>query len=309
MALDDRAKACFGNLKECEPLSELLSKKDEALNRKEKEVAELLLSDPLTGLPNRTKLIRDIEENDCPALFLINIDGFSQINDFFGIANGDSILVSLAGKLSALLPDDAFRLYKLPGDEYGVLTNISDPEMPCPKIPWDNIPWRNLEKVAKHITSNIEGDRIILSDENISGDYEITLNVTIGIAVARVVGKENLLTRADIALKTAKEERGPYLFYKHSTATKKQYEKNIHWATILKDAIKHDLIVPYFQPIVNNQTETIEKYESLARLIDKNDSPVLPSSFLGLSKIIRMYPSITKIMIRKSLEVLRRVKN
>lgn len=305
MKLDEETKACFGNLKECRPLSALLSKRDDELDEDDKAFAKIILSDPLTGLPNRIKLIRDIDENDCPVLFLINVDGFSQINDFFGIENGDAILVSLADRLSALLPDDAFRLYKLHGDEYAVLTNLSAPEMSCDKVSWDSIPWSNLESIARHITADIERHRILLKDEKIPGEYDVALNVTIGIACARVVRRENLLTRADIALKTAKRRRKPFLFYKHSTATREQYKKNIYWAAILKDAVKSDLIVPYFQPIVSNKTGTVKKYESLVRLLDKQNNFVLPETFLELSKIVRMYPDITKTMIRKSLELFR----
>ena len=302
MKLDEETKACFGNLKECRTLSVPSTRKDGGLDEKSRAFAQMVLSDPLTGLPNRVKLIRDIDENDCPVLFLINVDGFSQINDFFGIENGDAILSSLADRLSSLLPDDAFRLYKLHGDEYAVLTNVSAPEMDCDKVSWDSMPWNNLERIARHITSNIENHRIILKDEKIPGEYEVALNVTIGIACARVVRRENLLTRADIALKTAKRSRKPFLFYKHSTATREQYRNNIYWAGILKDAVKSDLIVPYFQPIVSNRTGVVKKYESLVRLLDKNNNFILPETFLELSKIVRMYPDITKIMIRKSLE-------
>ncbi|MGM0413476.1 MAG: diguanylate cyclase domain-containing protein, partial [Pseudomonadota bacterium] len=55
-----------------------------------------LYIDDLTGLPNRARLLADLERTSDPVLVLLNIDNFREINDFFGHATGDAILREVA---------------------------------------------------------------------------------------------------------------------------------------------------------------------------------------------------------------------
>ena len=73
----------------------------------------------------------------------------------------------------------------------------------------------------------------------------------------------------------------------------------------IKFAIDNKNIVSYFQPIVNNQTKKIEKYESLVRLINENNEILLPESFLGISKASNNYCEITKQVLENSFRVLK----
>src|SRR5207248_3214969 len=84
------------------------------------------LSDPLTGLGNRRRLIRDLESRlartgGTPefSLALFDLDGFKRYNDTFGHPSGDALLVRLAGRLAeAVAPGVA---YRMGGDEFCVI--------------------------------------------------------------------------------------------------------------------------------------------------------------------------------------------
>jgi len=80
------------------------------------------------------------------------------------------------------------------------------------------------------------------------------------------------------------------------------HKENMQWIQKIKTAILNDKIVPFFQPIVNNQTKEIEKYECLVRLIDEEDKIISPYFFLEIAKHSKLYESITKIMIKKSFQ-------
>ena len=58
---------------------------------------------------------------------------------------------------------------------------------------------------------------------------------------------------------------------------------------MIKKAIKDGRIVSFFQPIVNNKTKEVEKYESLVRLIDENNEVISPYFFLDVAKKSRLY--------------------
>ena len=89
------------------------------------DASVVALTDPLTGLGNRRRLMDKIrklaaERADDPAPFTVgvaNIDGFKPINDLFGHAAGDEILCQIAHRLRACLPDGGF-VARIESDEF-----------------------------------------------------------------------------------------------------------------------------------------------------------------------------------------------
>jgi diguanylate cyclase (GGDEF)-like protein/PAS domain S-box-containing protein len=85
--------------------------------------------DPLTGLPNRRKLLNDLEarlEGETPEatlLLVFDLDGFKAYNDAYGHPAGDSLLVRLGERLQAAVSGRG-RAYRMGGDEFCVLTAL-----------------------------------------------------------------------------------------------------------------------------------------------------------------------------------------
>jgi EAL domain-containing protein (putative c-di-GMP-specific phosphodiesterase class I) len=84
--------------------------------------------------------------------------------------------------------------------------------------------------------------------------------------------------------------------------SRQEQENNIAWYKRIKAAIEESRIVPYFQPIVDNQTRRVIKYEALARLVERDGTVFGPQAFLGIAKKTRLYSHITRIMIEKTAE-------
>ncbi len=86
----------------------------------------LARTDELTGLPNRRRMISELEElgQSDGALLLLDLDGFKPVNDQYGHAVGDQILREVARRFSRSLPEDAL-LARLGGDEFGVIVRGS----------------------------------------------------------------------------------------------------------------------------------------------------------------------------------------
>src|SRR5579871_312982 len=91
------------------------------------------LTDALTGLANRRKLVADLEsaleeaEAGAPRLLAIfDLNGFKRYNDTFGHPAGDALLARLAAKLEAAVAPDGIA-YRMGGDEFCVLIPASDP--------------------------------------------------------------------------------------------------------------------------------------------------------------------------------------
>ena len=86
-------------------------------------------------------------------------------------------------------------------------------------------------------------------------------------------------------------------------ATKKSTEK-LHKLNMLKDAISSYRIISHYQPIIDNKTLEIEKFESLVRLIDKEGNILSPYHFLDIAKEGKYYHEITSIVLKNSFRAL-----
>jgi len=74
----------------------------------------------------------------------------------------------------------------------------------------------------------------------------------------------------------------------------------------IKSALKNDRIFPYFQPIFDNKTKKIYKYESLIRMVKEDGSMVYPGPyFLDIAKKGKLYPQITKVLVEKVFSKIR----
>jgi two-component system, cell cycle response regulator len=90
------------------------------------------LTDPLTGLGNRRRLLLDLEDvlqsagASAPwALLLFDLNGFKRYNDSFGHPAGDTLLARLGTKLSQAVAPEG-KAYRLGGDEFCVLVHIGE---------------------------------------------------------------------------------------------------------------------------------------------------------------------------------------
>jgi diguanylate cyclase (GGDEF)-like protein len=143
----------------------------------------LARTDELTGLPNRRRLISEIENFVAKdgALLLLDLDGFKPVNDAHGHETGDKVLQQVALRFSRALPSTAL-LARLGGDEFGILYEGSN---------------ESAMEVALALRATLSYPFRVNSDE-------ILIGVSIGVAANN--GQTDLLKRADLAMYRAKRE-------------------------------------------------------------------------------------------------------
>jgi diguanylate cyclase (GGDEF)-like protein/PAS domain S-box-containing protein len=243
------------------------------IKEKEQRALRLAYFDHLTNLPNRQKIQTEIEEKHPFSCAIFNINSFREINDFFGVDAGDSILVQLAQAMQKLTPN----LYHIGGDEFAILFyNPSNKQA--------------VKTEVLDILDNLHSQRFHIHNET------ITLHMNVGIAF----DTQKLLTHADIALHQAKEQKSPFSIYEKNNKIEDRYKKNIAIATEIHEALLDDRIVCYYQPIVPFKKESANKYESLVRMIDKDGKVIPPIEFLPVAKKTKIYSQITLIVIEKA---------
>lgn len=267
-----------------------LSRKSKTINeflgneveKKTKELRNSLIFDSLTNLPNRVKLLEDInshKESHSRHLALLNIDGFKDINDFYGHEAGDKIIKDIALKIMELCVGEGSNVYRLQSDEYAIFSVM-------------HISNERFFDIVKNIIQNIEQTRFSIDDN------EIFLTLSCGLAS----NVEPLLIKADIALKSAKNDKTDLLYYSEKFDMNEQIRKNIKGIKLLKTAILQDAIVPYFQPIYNVNTNRVEKYESLARIVLEDGKVIPPFEFLDIAIKSKLYPQLTKMILKKAFD-------
>jgi len=130
------------------------------------------------------------------------------------------------------------------------------------------------------------------------------VDYTLSIVCSLAHGKD-ALENAKIGLKRILKSKEDFILASNflEEDSKKSYEK-LNKFMMVKEAIDSYRIVSHFQPIVDNQTRKIEKYESLVRLVDKNNNIVSPYFFLDIAKEGKYYHEITAIVLRNSFRAL-----
>jgi len=77
-----------------------------------------------------------------------------------------------------------------------------------------------------------------------------------------------------------------------------KYKESFFWVNKLKQAIRNDQMLPYFQGIRNNSTQITDLYECLVRIID-NGKVIEPKNFLESAKQVGLYNTVSYCMIDK----------
>ncbi|MGE8496793.1 MAG: EAL domain-containing protein [Pseudomonas sp.] len=247
-------------------------------------------TDPLTQLPNRARLLQDLKRHPRSSLILINLDAFKEINGFFGHECGDYVLTNLANQLAYVLAQDSEqgrqRLYKMSADEFAVLID-------------EQLDAHHLEIRLQTLSAFIQTRLLLWHDQ------EINLTATLGAAAFTGKQPVDVLSAAAIALKLARQQQKNHLIYDPLLKLRERYEHNLLWASHLKQALQDDRICPYFQPIMDNHSGQISKFECLVRMLDEHGHPVNPALFLDVAKRIRLHRQITRIMVEKCCAVFR----
>ncbi len=248
----------------------------------EDNIQELLYIDSLTKRPNRAKLIKDVQNDKIGiiSLAIIDINSFKEINDFFGHRIADNILRGVANLIDNAIVKYGKKVmfYKFPTDTY-CLANIS-------------LSNHDFENIIINIDNLL--DKHIFSEDS----HEIDVSVTAGITFST---KNNKLITADIALQSAKKDHKSHLVFYDELDNLQEYKSNMEWTKKLKTALEKDNIIVYFQPLVNNHTMKVDKYECLVRMI-VDDKIISPFFFLEVSKKANQYSKITQIVIEKSFK-------
>jgi EAL domain-containing protein (putative c-di-GMP-specific phosphodiesterase class I)/GGDEF domain-containing protein len=248
----------------------------------EKLLLRQLYYDTASGQPNRKMLMEDISHKMFPALFILRIHNFHDINTFFGYSLGNELMKFIGERLNLFSASRKMKSYNLSGGEFALITDL---ESTTPDI-------KALETTAVDLIQHISEKEFVHQNTN------IPLTPYAGISFY-MKGESNLISEANLALHHAIKRSLPFHIHNDDDSDRTNYLDNISTLSELNLALSENRIVPYYQSIMNNKTEVKEKFESLLRVMSPEGEPQLPLKYLRTASKTRVYPEITKRMIEK----------
>ena len=254
-----------------------------------REITQLAMHDALTGLPNRLlfadraaqALAAARRDGSRPAVLMLDLDRFKDVNDTLGHQHGDLLLRQVADRLSALLrPSDT--VARFGGDEFALLLTDGGSDAGA--------------DVATRIAQALEAPFHL-------GEATVGIESSIGIAAALTayedITLEELLRQADIAMYKAKADRSGFA---HFAACND--DGSLDRLTLigeLRQALDCEEFVLFFQPKLSVDNGELLGVEALVRWQHPTRGLLLPDEFIALAEESTLFQRLTTLVVDMAL--------
>jgi len=264
-------------------MDELKKCQDELANQLEVKSQELLYQeqhDKLTGVLNSIALFEFLKTNQNRTYFLLNIDNFSNINSAYGYEIGNETLIEITKSLNLVKPKN-FKLYRYYADKFILIGKESKTDS-------------ELQTIAESILSFFNASDLMIDDE-----IPIPISFSIGVSASKGL---HAMLQAELALKEIrKSRRNFYYIYDQKLENLELQQESVYWINKIRESILEDEVVVHYQPILNNHTKKIEKYECLSR-IDDEGTFVSPFSFMQAASATKVLHLMTRSVIEQAFK-------
>ncbi len=246
----------------------------------------ITLSIPVTDIINHEEQLSDfLKQNSESILLLVKIEEFKYLKDSFTKKITKKLQKLFAKELLKHMPKECnfSKVYLLDNGKFVFVKESNDIINKALMI-----------ETLKYFQKQVNQKKIKI------GIVDYTLSIVCSLAY----GKDSF-QNAKIGLRKILKSKESFIiasnFLEEET---RRSTKKLNQFIMLKEAIASYNIVSYFQPIIDNKTKKIAKYESLVRLIDKEKNILTPYHFLEIAKEGNYYHTITSIVLRNSFRAL-----
>jgi diguanylate cyclase (GGDEF)-like protein len=255
-------------VRETQDLVHAFAQMQEQVREREQALDHLAHHDTLTGLPNRARFRQALEQAIQDAqthgmlvgVLFIDLDRFKLVNDSYGHAAGDQMLIQISDRLLKVFRQEDL-VARLGGDEFAVmLRHLHN------RAEMDLLASKALDAIKRPY--RIEGQMFY------SG-------ASIGIAVAPDDSHDpdELIRQADAAMYAAKRESGSSFRYASDELTAGAAAQHL-LENELRDAVRGHQLALHYQPVVGTTSGQLHSYEALMRWPHAQQGMLRPASFM-----------------------------
>lgn len=254
----------------------------------ERNLRRELVSDSLTGLPNRAGFEELVEERMAKgtaaehAILLLDLSRFSRINEHIGPMAGDELIITVARRLQSSLRSGDI-LARTGGDEFAISSGIASGKAA-------------VREIARRIRGAFGHPFRI-------GDLKVSVDCAIGCAIQSTgdVDVGDQLRHAQIALKRAKQTDRIEIYEPEVCALA---NNRFSMETALRLAIEDDKLHLVFQPLVELATGKVAGFEALARWDDDGGASISPAEFIPVAEDSGLIIPLGQWAINKAAQTL-----
>jgi len=244
------------------------------------------LSDPLTALPNRTRLLNELAQRcsrskDELALIIVDLRSFRQINDTYGRATGDELLKQTAICLQHCMPQDAL-IARTAGDEFAVLLESDQPRATVE------------QRVGRFLATLRHGLNV--------NAINVPVRASVGIAFAPEHGNtvSSLLKCADSACAHAKQ-LGNNTVVVYNSKQQLESKRRHQLEVALQQAIPKNELSLEYQPQVDIASNMTCGMEALLRWTSPEFGRVSPAEFIDIAEQSGSIKSIGAWVLKQAI--------
>ncbi|MFZ0406677.1 MAG: diguanylate cyclase [Cyanobium sp.] len=251
--------------------------------------------DPLTSLLNQRRFRIDVDRQlaygrrhgDGGALIMLDLDHFKQINDHYGHAVGDEVIIAVASALRSCSRETDV-VARLGGDEVAVL-----------------LPEASLVDARHHAQKLIATIHDLKTDSAAAGIQVAASAGLAGFSAHDGQCADDVLINADLALYQAKAAgRGKVEVFADSTGLHEKLEARLLWSVRIREALAHNGFVIHAKPVVDLENDAVMSYELLIRLKALGEILIPPSVFLYTAERFGMAVDIDEWLTAQAIAIL-----
>ncbi len=243
---------------------------NEELQEQQTKMQDAMFYNPAVGVDNQLKYLYDGEQLELDKLAMFSMENERMLKLFSGMTKTYGVLKDSYDKVKKYYLTKGFYLYSyedssllVAGDKSVARVDFID----------------TIKKIQEFLNS-VTCDDVCLS-----------------YSVAVVCEKKDAISKAEAVLRYGRSHKKNFVCEDEMYGGAKRNQEETHMVRVIKEALLHKRVMPYFQEIHNNKDDSKKMYESLMRIFDEDGKIYYPDEFLPVAKEYDLYESLSELMV------------
>lgn len=242
----------------------------EELSHREDMLRDAVFYNPAVGIDNQLKFQHDAGEKGFNKIAIFYLNNEKMLRLFSGVSETYGYLTDCYRKLIKEFSGSDLNIYSYQDTSLLYASNniVSNEEFEA-----------TVDKIQDFLNSRVYGD------------------IKLSYTAITILDEKDPLSKLEIALDYVKSHKLHRIHYKDVVSDIEKGQNNIRMLWVIREAVNHKRVVPYFQEIHSNLPGKSRLFEALMRIKDEDGKLYFPDSFLPLAKEYSLYDALSVQMV------------